>query len=276
MRIAVEIPVLTRFYDHHIEGRSMLSAVEAMHNLAVSTQSRHPEIDAGLISNAAFDKFLFIPSDQKSITAFNDIAIYNDRIVSKLTTQTRPKKTAITRAMEHVSLEFSLSRPPEINSPSLSCAVLETEEFDISPEQIYEDLVPFGPAYRNIVAPLIVTPERATAVVSGGRMDSPEPFPLGSPFPLDAAFHAACAWSQRYAGVVAFPIGFEMRRIFEPAAFNETYTAVVTPVQRDPRLLIFDIRIYGRRGEPRETVYNVRMKDVSGGRMKPPEWIKER
>jgi len=27
---------------------------------------------------------------------------------------------------------------------------------------------------------------------------------LGSPFPLDAAMHAACVWGQRFGGIVPF------------------------------------------------------------------------
>ncbi|MCK7514471.1 MAG: hypothetical protein MZV70_67625 [Desulfobacterales bacterium] len=37
----------------------------------------------------------------------------------------------------------------------------------------------------------------ASATVSGGNFPEAEG-PLGSPFPLDAAMHAACAWGQRY------------------------------------------------------------------------------
>jgi hypothetical protein len=283
IRIPLEISICPRLWDHHVEGRAVLPAVEAMHHLSVSTQSRLPEVNAGFIFNAEFDKFLIIPPGEKHITAYNDIEIYkNDHIVSKLITQTRPKKTTITRIKEHVKLNLSLnthkiSRITGISAPappSLS-AILKEDSWNIPPEKIYADLVPFGPAYRNIVEPLTVSPNFAAAVVSGGRPDSPEIFPLGSPFPLDAAFHAACAWGQRYADMVAFPVGFKSRHIFEPTCFEERYTSVVIPIQSGPPLLMFNIWIYNQSGKPCEAVLNVRMKDVSGGRMKPPEWVKE-
>jgi len=36
---------------------------------------------------------------------------------------------------------------------------------------------------------------------------------LGSPFPLDAAMHAACVWGQRFGGIVPFSCCFEKRVI---------------------------------------------------------------
>ena len=55
---------------------------------------------------------------------------------------------------------------------------------------IYRELVPFGTAYQNIVGDLSVSPEGALAYLSGGGNEADEDL-LGSPFPLDAAMHAA-------------------------------------------------------------------------------------
>jgi len=113
----------------------------------------------------------------------------------------------------------------------------------------------------------------AVAMVGGGSFISSNVFPLGSPFPLDAAFHAACAWGQRYSHVVAFPVGLKERHIFRLTRAGKSYTAVIIPIEEDPNLLIFDIWIYGRNGEAYEGVLGVKMRDVSAGRMQPPQWI---
>ena len=98
---------------------------------------------------------------------------------------------------------------------------------------------------------------------------------MGSPFPLDAAFHAACVWGQRYVQVVAFPIGIEKRVIFEPTIPGTTYLSQIVPVRKKSDLLTFDIWIYGRDGQLYEGAWGVQMRDVSAGRLKPPRWIRE-
>jgi hypothetical protein len=72
---------------------------------------------------------------------------------------------------------------------------------------------------------------------------------------------------------VAFPVGLKERHIFRPTRTGKSYIAVLIPIQKDPKLLIFDIWIYGQNGEVYEGVLGVRMRDVSAGRMQPPPWI---
>ena len=96
---------------------------------------------------------------------------------------------------------------------------------------------------------------------------------MGSPFPLDAAFHAACVWGQRYAQIVAFPIGIEKRLVFKPTQPGTTYLSRIIPVRKNPDLLTFDIWIYDQDGHLYEGAWGVQMRDVSAGRLKPPRWI---
>jgi len=96
---------------------------------------------------------------------------------------------------------------------------------------------------------------------------------LGSPFPLDAAFHAACVWGQRYAGLVGFPVGFALRRVFAPTRPGSIYIARVSPKKIHPDRFLADIWITDMDGALHEAVLDVVMKDVSGGRMEPPSWI---
>jgi phosphopantetheinyl transferase len=99
---------------------------------------------------------------------------------------------------------------------------------------------------------------------------------LGSPFVLDGAFHAACVWSQRFAGVVAFPVGIEQRLIAEPTRPGETYVSRIFPVETESALLSFDIWIVNSEGRFFEKLQGVRMRDVSGGKWQPPDWIRFR
>ena len=114
----------------------------------------------------------------------------------------------------------------------------------------------------------------ASAEVSGG--DYPEAVgPLGSPFPFDAALHVACAWGQRYRGIVAFPVGFDRREIAVPTRAGETYRCRVVPLPDEGAALRFDILIAGGDGRPVEVIRGVAMRDISGGRRKPPAWVGE-
>ena len=73
------------------------------------------------------------------------------------------------------------------------------ETYHLPVDRLYAEMVPFGPAFQNVVSPVQLGPEGARAVVSGGATAGDDRLvQLGSPFPLDAAFHAACAWSQRF------------------------------------------------------------------------------
>ena len=112
---------------------------------------------------------------------------------------------------------------------------------------IYRELVPFGRAYQNIIGDLTVSPEGALAYLSGGNVEADDSL-LGSPFPLDAAMHAACVWGQRFSGMVPFPTGFEKRFIYQKTKKGDSYLGRVMPVKVDQQSLMFDAWIYGLDG----------------------------
>ena len=85
----------------------------------------------------------------------------------------------------------------------------------------------------------------------------------------------ACAWGQRYRGIVAFPVGFDRREIAVPTRAGETYCCRVVPLPDEGAVLRFDILITGRDGRPAEVIRGVAMRDISGGRRKPPAWVGE-
>lgn len=152
---------------------------------------------------------------------------------------------------------------------------LAASAFMVASRRLYEELVPFGPAYRNVIGDVLLTPAGARARLSGGS-DPGADGPLGSPFPLDAAFHVACAWAQRYRGLVAFPVGFGRREIFRPTKGGEHYGCTVVPwAEERAGVLRFAIGIEDGEGRPVETIWDVAMRDITGGRQSPPAWVRE-
>ena len=152
--------------------------------------------------------------------------------------------------------------------------VQEGVSFSFSSRRLYADLVPFGPAYHNVVGEVSLTRAGAMATVSGGNYQGAVG-PLGSPFPFDAAMHMACAWGQRYRDVVAFPVGFDRREIILPTAAGETYGCRVFPLDDEGAVLRFDVCLYGKDDRPAEFILGLSMRDISVGRLKAPAWVRE-
>ena len=268
----MDIEVFPYLRDHRFEGKAVFPAVEAMQVLAAAVRKTVPRAGVLAIRDARFDKFLYIPADAARVEAFADIEhLSNGRVKAALITRHRAPKTGITRVKEHACLVFGGNAPLE-ETPSLQRPDLPADGFEIPADALYAEMVPFAPAYHNIQERARMWPSGAEARVLAARHQTP-PGPLGSPFPLDAAFHTACAWGQRYAGVVAFPVGLDCRRILRPTRPGERYLAVVVPRRTTPDLLVFDMALYDRAGGLCERVLGVRMRDVSAGRMKPPKWV---
>lgn len=285
--MTIEVP--PHWADHHFQGRAILPAVEAMQLLAQQALLNHPAIDVCTMRSARFDKFLPLPREQKKIAAFCHLTPLEDGLLrAALSTKVTAKTAKISRTIVHAQLDFGATddKPP-IGPPSLT-ADLEGDAFQVTPDCIYAELVPFGAGYRNIAQPLHLTPEGAAATLQTSHLvDEQTTLSLGTPFVLDAAFHAACVWSQRYAGVVAFPVGIEQRFVLRPAKMGETYFARIMPKvpnqspNQSPKqpigqpILRFDISISDSDGLPCEALCGVLMRDVSGGRLQPPDWIRQ-
>lgn len=274
-RVPVSIDIHPHFMDHRFEGKAVLPAVEAMILLAGSTQAHVPDIHAELITSAAFDKFLYLPdgADAPAIDAFNDIDLDEDgRVRSRLITRTRSKTHAISRVMEHVSLTFATGDMPAAQWPPPSDLLhLGRDHIAIAPETIYRELVPFGPSYHNIRDDLHLSEHGALALMQAPRQA--DVGPLGSPFPLDAAFHAACVWCQCFLKFTGFPVGFATRQIRRPVAPGHTCTARMIPGQVTHDSLTCDLWLFDPGGDCFEAVLGVVMKDVSRGRYALPRWI---
>ena len=274
--LPVKITVRPYLHDHRFEGNSVFPAVEAMQVLAQTVKKFAPRIDITVCTGASFDKFLVVDPGTKDINALCRISILeNTDVTAVLQTKTRLKSASFTRTKEHVIVNFPRVKPQVDNYSDKALRLLGTDCLEISPGQIYSELVPFGPAYHNISQNLAIGKDGALAIIRAPRFSVPvdKDLRLGSPFVLDAAFHAACVWGQRYCGIVAFPVAVDRRIIARPTQPGETYRCKVIPTGNEPGLLKFDIFIYDEDNTFFESACGVRMRDVSAGRMKPPAWI---
>lgn len=278
--IPVEIPVPAYLGDHHVSGRVVLPAVEALQILArtlPAAAGAEPRRQEG----AVFSHLLTVEPGVREIPAIHEFTSTPDgRCRSRLMTVVAGRNAAWTRRIEHASVFFLPESRGEAAGEEKALllrfdkAVSAGPVFTVSSRRLYDELVPFGPAYRNVAGDLHLGPAGATAELSGG--DYPEAVgPLGSPFPFDAALHAACAWGQRYRGIVAFPVGFDRREIVVPTRAGATYRCRVVPLPDADGALNFDILIADGDGRPMEVIRGIAMRDISGGRRKPPAWMGE-
>ncbi len=276
VRLPVTIHAHPYLQDHCFERNAVLPAAEALQLLATIVKSFRPDTDTTRMMDARFDKFLYIQPHRTKISAFSDIVVHeNDDITATLLTKNRSKKSSITRIKEHATVRFPRKKPSFSDQPLDSISALEGICVEISADKIYSELVTFGPAYHNIRDILYISEAGVIAKTDAPANHTSLALPghLGSPFVLDAAFHAACVWGQRYARVVAFPIAVDKRVILKCTRPGEKYINRILPIRIEPGLLIFDLWIHDQKGDLFETVSGVRMRDVSSGRLKPPQWI---
>jgi hypothetical protein len=277
--IPLAIPVPAYLHDHHVGGLAVLPAVEALQNVARSKPATW-DADSCRQERAVFHHLLVIDPGAEEIPALHEHMRYADgRCLSRLSTLRSGRHLKLTRRMEHVSVWFTPAGPETAGmeadpAPDADDTGMTGPVFTVSDSRLYDELVPFGPAYRNMRGDVSLTESGVLANVSGG--DFPEAFgPLGSPFPLDAAMHAACAWGQRYRNRVVFPIGFERREILAPTRTGGTYLCRITPLTDAGAVLRFDVWLYGRNRRPAEVIRGLMMRDIFGGKLTPPVWVSE-
>jgi phosphopantetheinyl transferase len=275
---AISLPHPPFFKDHHVNGKPVLPAVEAMESLAASVSATFPDTDTSDITTAVFDKFLFLNTREKSTPVHNRLdKLKNGAVKAALLTKSRAPKAQITRTKIHAAMSFGLPGKQEPALPLDIASALNGICRTVEPERLYAELVPFGHAYRNIVKTLYLADDGALARVGSPRpRDERRHLVLGSPYPLDAAFHAACAWAQYAKKIVAFPVAVDRIKIVRPTSLDETYVARIIPVKVDGETLVYDIFIFDLEGTLREVASGVQMRDISGGLTSPPEWIQKR
>ena len=260
--------------DHRLEGKVILPSVEILIALAHVVKLHFPQMRMNCLLKASFPRFLFIAPETQHLAIWVDIEnVSDDRMTAVLLTSIKLKKSGIGRTLEHARVEFATDdSTPCPAAPFQALGKLEGKCIRVPATSIYRELVPFGTAYQNIMGDLAVSPEGALACLSGGNYEADEDL-LGSPFPLDAAMHAACVWGQRFSGIVPFPTGFEKRSIYQKTRKGGSYLGRVVPVNAGQGSLLFDAWIYGSEGVIYEAIRGIKMRDVTQGRLQPPQWI---
>ncbi|MFH1152693.1 MAG: polyketide synthase dehydratase domain-containing protein [Pseudomonadota bacterium] len=281
IRVPLTIAVYPHFMDHCFDGRAVFPAVETLKVLAASVRDtvRIPGLEDNPVQlDAHFDKFLVVEPGVSTIPGFSDIRILHDsQVTATLVTRMPVKNKAMTRVKEHGTVGFSCQVHPVPAPPFRDVHDLYGPVTRIPADRLYRELVPFGPAFHSIQGDLKVSYAGAAARLKA-RSDNPrDPLRnlLGSGFPLDGAFHAGCVWCQRFAGIVAFPVGFDKRVIHERTREHREYEARIVPTVQGAGTFGFDIWIVDSKGVLCETIQGVMMRDVSGGRIRPPDWIRE-
>ena len=272
--LPLSITINPWLFDHQFEGTAILPAVEMLQHLARAAQSYFPRAPVTAMQHASFDRFLRIEPACTVIEACCNLVMEEKGFIrATLTTIAKLKSTAATRVKQHATVCFPAVAPLVSEPPTGSLDAFHIPGFEISAHRLYSELVTFGPAFQSVQDRVTLTESAASARVYAA--DHPGASgPLGSPFPLDGSLHAACAWAQRYCGVVAFPVGFDERVLVQPIVPGEIIICSIIPVALHEGVIKFDIWLHDQEGVLREKVKGVAMKDVSGGRMTPPAWVR--
>jgi hypothetical protein len=273
-RLPAPIHVQPYHRDHCFDGKPVLPAVEAMVLLAASVQQNCPQTDCRSMTDARFERFAFLPPAPAVVETLHELtALPEGGVRAELMTRQRAKTSAMSRTKCHAGLVFGAGR----EKPLRERAPLPTGGYAVGTDRLYRELVPFGSSFQSVKGSLTLTAAGAVARI---RVDGKflAVGPMGAALVLDGAFHAACAWGQRHVGVVAFPVGFARRRIFNSPAPGIDYRAHVFAGHAcggpDTGALLFDIRIYDQNGVLHEALDGLEMRDVSRGRIVPPDWVR--
>ncbi|MDR2548924.1 MAG: polyketide synthase dehydratase domain-containing protein [Desulfobulbus sp.] len=272
-RREIVIPVRPWFADHRFAGRIVLAAVEAMQILAAAVRAAHPHLEVGGMRDGRFAKLLEIPPTTTGIDALVESEpLDNGQIRARLMTRTQGK--AMARLVTHCELTFTGTANPGGPGAKWAAAPWPETGASVSAAHVYRELVPFGPTYQSLQDRLVLRADAAWGTLLAPEPDHAPAGPLGSPFPLDGAMHAACVHGQCLVDFVPFPVGFTARHVAKPTRAGKRYRTQALLQARDDDQLVYDLCILDEEDRVREKVEGLRMRDVSRGRIKPPAWLK--
>lgn len=268
-RSPIRIPVRPWFFDHHFNGQTIFPAVESMLLLAKFACDLNPGIQPSTMLDGKFSKFLAIAEGVEELSALIEFDTqYTDtgeQLCLKLLSKIQLKQ--MTRIQEHARITLLL-KPPALCAPLP--VKLVPNSISIDSQRIYRDLVPFGRGYQSLCGRLHLTESHAW-----GELQAPNPGLqpmeeiLGSPFPLDGAMHAACVLGQCIADFVPFPVGFKARQVLCPTRARKPYRCTVSAKSVSSEEILVDLVIYDAKDKTYEIVHDLRMRDVTGGRIRP-------
>lgn len=256
--LPIQIPIHPFLLDHAFQSIPVLPAVQAMQILAAELLDRNPSAEVQHISGASFRKLLPLPKNQSTIDAMLSMESLPDgKTRVCLLTRVRTK-SGMGRMLEHANLTFA----PVLESPRPPVSSTDNgADYKMEVSNIYPGLIDFGDRFCNILEPVLMNPGGATTRVSGG-CSIPGAMPLGSPFALDAAFHAACAWGKHYKNRICYPVSFEKRLIASKTRPGQTYPVQILFREEIEKALCFDLWLTDEDRTICETVQELRMKEV--------------
>jgi len=288
-RHSLTIQTPPHLVDHHFEGQPVLPSVLALELLAQAARDHAPEIEVDALRSrdARFLRFLPTSPEATQIEAAVELTFGDDGALrASLLTVHPAGQSGMTRAKEHVRVVLGgfAGEPPPLPDPEALLG-LRQQGFGAPAARLYSELVPFGPSFQWAADPIRLAPGGATGRLLAPGPDEGDALPaglLGSPHPLDAAMHLACAWGQRFCGAVTFPTRYARRTVGRPTEAGGLYAGCVVP--RDGSgpgaspPLTFDLWIYGT-DDPsghvvHEVVEGLVMEDLSRGRLRPPDWVR--
>lgn len=272
-RIPLTIPLKPWFRDHCFGGKSVMPAVETMLLLATKVREIYPAIDIRIMEDVRFAKFLEIPPEAAALDCFIEFKEMSDGGVRvKLLSRTQFK--AMSRIKEHGEILFASahaddadSHPEQIVYPSQLTGPVK----QISADYLYRELVPFGPTYQTLQETLFLAGGEAWGKVKAPQLSNDFNFIqeiIGTPFPLDGAFHAACVLGQQLVDFVPFPVGFARRVITRPTQPRCCYSTRVILSSRTSDELVFDLALFDDGGRVYEVLSGLCMRDVTGATKK--------
>jgi len=270
----VEVRIQPWFADHYFAGKTILPGVETLLILAGAAKEFDQQCNVTKMVDVRFDKILQIDPNETTLEMIVEIVTDNPgAITTKLLTKSR--NNAFSRIMEHGRVTFSILQATASEAQTERVPIdLAGPIVKVPSAKIYQELVPFGQYYQNIVDDLHLSKHGAWARLTAPNLPVSGDDELSwSPFPLDAAFHAACVWGQRFVGFIPFPVGFASRIVNRFTKPGRTYETRVLPTEVQPNEIMFDLWIVDSGGELCETVRGIRMRDVTGATIKPPTWI---
>ena len=176
-QLPLHVPLAAYLHDHRFDGRAVLPGVEALDILARAARRFDPAVDVTRMRAVAFDKFLAIDPGASHLTASAELTRHADgSLTAVLATRTASKSGAMTRVKTHAAATFGgpIEAVPEL--PLDLAAAPEGACLSLAREQIYPELVAFGPGYRNLS---VVHVARAGAVAEITAPDVPDAGPEG-------------------------------------------------------------------------------------------------
>jgi phosphopantetheinyl transferase len=257
--------------DHRFEGRPVLPATRALQLLAREVAAVHPGVDVRRCRDVKLLRlFAWDQTKTRSMLSVELVAEADGTVRAALLNRQKVGRTGMARSIKHVEATFGTAEaaPPRAD---VAAGVVGLPTL-VTAERLYRDCVPFGPAFQNALDSLAITPDGAAGWVRANPVGKHGGL-LGSLFPLDAAFHLACVWCQRYLGFVGFPVGLEGRVILEPTRAGGRYFARVTPTDTTPAAGTFNVWLFDAKGALCEIARGVKMVDISAGRLRPTAGI---